>query len=43
LKLENLTNHRTRRINITYYAEWVLGTRRDVTAQFVIPEFDSRN
>jgi cyclic beta-1,2-glucan synthetase len=42
LKLENLTSH-TRRINITYYAEWVLGTRRDITAQYVIPEFDSRN
>jgi len=42
LKLENLTTN-TRRINITYYAEWVLGTRRDITAQYVIPEFDSRN
>lgn len=42
LKLENLTAQ-TRRINITYYAEWVLGTRRDITAQYVIPEFDSRN
>jgi cyclic beta-1,2-glucan glucanotransferase len=42
LRLENLTSV-TRRINITYYAEWVLGTRRDATAQYVIPEFDSRN
>ncbi|MEW5827537.1 MAG: glucoamylase family protein [Chloroflexota bacterium] len=42
LKLENFTPG-TRRINVTCYAEWVLGTRRDVTAQFVIPEFDSRN
>ncbi len=42
LKLENLTSN-TRRINVTYFAEWVLGTRRDITAQYVIPEFDSRN
>jgi cyclic beta-1,2-glucan synthetase len=42
LKLENLTG-KTRRINITYYAEWVLGTRPDITAQYVIPDFDSRN
>jgi cyclic beta-1,2-glucan synthetase len=42
LKLENLTSI-TRRINITYFAEWVLGTRRDITAQYVIPEFDARN
>ena len=41
LKLENKTN-RTRRINITYYAEWVLGNSRDITSQYVIPEFDSR-
>ena len=41
LKLENKTN-RTRRINITYYAEWVLGNSRDTTSQYIIPEFDSR-
>jgi len=42
IRLENFTPG-TRRINLTYYAEWVLGTRRDVTAQYVIPEFDSRH
>jgi cyclic beta-1,2-glucan synthetase len=41
LKLENKTSH-TRRINVTYYAEWVLGNTRDTTAQYIIPEFDSR-
>ncbi len=41
LRLENQTAH-TRRINITYYAEWVLGNSRDTTAQYIIPEFDSR-
>ncbi|PKN95371.1 MAG: cellobiose phosphorylase [Chloroflexi bacterium HGW-Chloroflexi-6] len=41
LNLENKTN-RTRRINITCYAEWVLGSSRDITSQYVIPEFDSR-
>ncbi|MEI7849824.1 MAG: hypothetical protein WCK35_28785, partial [Chloroflexota bacterium] len=42
LKLENKTPL-TRRINITYYAEWVLGNSRDTTAQYIIPEFDSRH
>ena len=42
LRLENLTTA-TRRINVTYFAEWVLGTTRDISAQYVIPEFDSRN
>jgi cyclic beta-1,2-glucan synthetase len=41
IKLENKTP-RTRRINVTYYAEWVLGNTRDITAQYVVPEFDSR-
>lgn len=41
LKLENKTS-RTRRINATYYAEWVLGNARDTTAQYLIPDFDSR-
>lgn len=41
LSLENKSN-RTRRITITYYAEWVLGNSRDTTSQYVIPEFDSR-
>jgi cyclic beta-1,2-glucan synthetase len=40
LKLENRTK-RLRRINITYYAEWVLGTARENTAAYITPEFDS--
>ncbi|MBN1641383.1 MAG: cellobiose phosphorylase [Anaerolineae bacterium] len=39
LRVEN-TWARTRRVTATYYAEWVLGTTRDVTQQYVIPEFD---
>jgi cyclic beta-1,2-glucan synthetase len=38
LRLEN-TAQRTRRITATYYAEWVLGTFKDVTQQYIIPEF----
>jgi cyclic beta-1,2-glucan synthetase len=40
LKLENTTS-RVRRINITYYAEWVLGTIRENMAQYIVPEFAS--
>jgi cyclic beta-1,2-glucan synthetase len=40
LRLEN-TSNRNRRITATFYAEWVLGTTRDVTQQYVIPEFDA--
>ncbi|HEX6305322.1 MAG TPA: glucoamylase family protein [Anaerolineales bacterium] len=40
LSLEN-TYDRVRRITVTYYAEWVLGTHRDTTQWFVIPEFDT--
>src|SRR5688572_10128980 len=40
LKLHNATD-RMRRINITYYAEWVLGTRRENTAAYIVPEFVS--
>jgi len=39
LRLENLWN-RPRRITVTYYAEWVLGTFRNRTQAFVVPEFD---
>jgi cyclic beta-1,2-glucan synthetase len=42
LKLKN-TSARTRRINITYYAEWVLGTTREQTAPYIVPEFASHN
>jgi cyclic beta-1,2-glucan synthetase len=34
------TASRPRRVTITYYAEWVLGPLRDVTQQYLIPEFD---
>jgi cyclic beta-1,2-glucan synthetase len=37
LRLEN-TWDRVRRITVTYYAEWVIGTTRDVTQQYIIPE-----
>ena len=38
-----LTNHsdRPRRITATYYAEWVLGTVRELYQPFVIPSFDT--
>lgn len=42
LKLKN-TSSLTRRINITYYAEWVLGTTHENTAQYIVPEFASNN
>ena len=40
LKLQNTTK-RMRRINVTYYAEWVLGSAREHTAAYITPEFDS--
>ncbi|MEO8608430.1 MAG: glucoamylase family protein [Chloroflexota bacterium] len=40
LRLENTWN-RSRRITLSYYAEWVLGTRRDITQQYIIPEYQS--
>ena len=42
LKLKN-TSVRTRRINITYYAEWVLGTTHEDMAQYIVPEYDSKS
>jgi cyclic beta-1,2-glucan synthetase len=42
LRLEN-TWDRARRITATFYAEWVLGTTRDATQQYVVPEFDAAN
>jgi len=39
LRLQNLWD-RPRRITVTYYAEWVLGTTRDVNQAHIIPEFD---
>jgi len=40
LKIHNTTQRR-RRINVTYYAEWVLGTTQDNTAPYIVPEFVS--
>ncbi len=40
LRLQNLWR-RARRITITYYAEWVLGTTRDSHQSHIMPEFDS--
>ncbi|HEX6034851.1 MAG TPA: hypothetical protein VFY83_10470, partial [Anaerolineales bacterium] len=42
LKLQN-TTERMRRINVTYYAEWVLGVARESTAPYITPEFDSNS
>ena len=39
LRVENLWN-RPRRITVTYYAEWVLGTTREATQAQIVPEFD---
>jgi cyclic beta-1,2-glucan synthetase len=33
---------RVRRITVTYFAEWVLGTMRDITQQYIVPEFDAQ-
>jgi len=40
LKLRNVTERR-RRINVSYYAEWVLGVNRENTAAYIVPEFAS--
>ena len=40
VKLENKTD-RMRRVNVVYYAEWVLGTTHENTAPYIIPEFAS--
>jgi cellobiose phosphorylase len=39
LRLQNLWS-RPRRITVTYYAEWVLGTTRDMHQAHIMPEFD---
>jgi len=39
LRVQNLWK-RPRRITVTYYAEWVLGTTRDVNQAYIIPEFE---
>ena len=40
LRLKNLWD-RSRRITVTYYAEWVLGTMRDIHQAHIMPEFDA--
>ncbi len=40
LQLRN-TWQRARRLTVTLYAEWVLGTTRAATQQFIVPEFDA--
>ncbi|HBG74849.1 MAG: hypothetical protein A2X25_07890 [Chloroflexi bacterium GWB2_49_20] len=40
LRLQNLWGH-PRRITVTYYVEWVLGTTRDMHQSHIIPEFDA--
>jgi cyclic beta-1,2-glucan synthetase len=40
LRLQNLWE-RPRRITVTYYAEWVLGTTRDTYQAHIMPEFDA--
>ena len=39
LRLQNLWK-RPRRITVTYYAEWVLGTTRDMHQAHILPEYD---
>ena len=39
VKLENRSG-RIRRVSTAYYAEWVLGTARETTAPYILPEFD---
>lgn len=39
LRLQNLWE-RPRRVTVTYYAEWVLGTTRDTYQAHIMPEFD---
>jgi cyclic beta-1,2-glucan synthetase len=39
LRLQNLWK-RPRRITVTYYAEWLLGTTRDTHQAHIMPEFD---
>jgi cyclic beta-1,2-glucan synthetase len=42
LRLENLWK-RHRRVTATFYAEWVLGTHRDTTQQYIVPEFETES
>ena len=40
LRVRNTLGH-TRRMTVTCYAEWVLGVCRELSAHYLIPEFDS--
>ena len=42
VRLQNLWD-RPRRVTVTYYAEWVLGTTRDTHQIHIMPEFDPDN
>ncbi len=42
LKLQNLTK-RKRKITVTQYIEWVMGVARELTAPYIITEFDAKN
>ncbi len=42
LRLENKASH-MRRIGVTYYAEWVLGTTREEGAPYLVPEFSNEH
>jgi cyclic beta-1,2-glucan synthetase len=42
LRLENESG-RTRRLSITAYAEWVLGSSRSATAPYIVTELDSQS
>ncbi len=41
LSLENLSDEQ-RRLTATYYAEWVLGSDREKTRNFIVPVFDNK-
>jgi len=42
LKVRN-TWPRPRRITVTFYVEWVLGTTRSATQQYLVPQYDARS
>jgi cyclic beta-1,2-glucan synthetase len=42
VRLRNLWQH-PRRLTLTYYAEWVLGSERGSTRHHIVPSFDARD
>jgi cyclic beta-1,2-glucan synthetase len=40
LRVENLRS-RPRRLTVTYYAQWVLGSTTEIARAFVVPEYDA--